>query len=283
MLSNSLREPSKFKINTQFFSPHDLNLFLESLDTISRLTKEKHEKQEQQKVATLKSISRKYNTLSRIGSESSLNSSRTIPSSEEGDDELMMLLEVKKVPKTPDSQRSEAEDGAYFSAPSSNQSSPRNSVMYSKETSRCSSPFFTSDSDESGVFPIGESNSNICASLENTPMRPRSKVITKTRSISKRSRLIGLVRKKEAKKTPTVQLLSHRALGEYETLNIYEEERNKTQKYAECGATQETDDAETSSRFATLHMRKKSRRGFAYSDGSAEECFLGKALRYLTL
>ncbi|XP_065355827.1 uncharacterized protein LOC135950224 [Calliphora vicina] len=272
----TIQEASKFKINTQYFSAHDLALFVESLETITRLTREKEERKEQKKLLKL---NKKFSTLPRISSMSTLDSSSTNSDADEADEE-MLLLENKKVPKSPDSQRSEY-DETYFSAPSSTQSSPRNSVIYQQQLSKnishsTLSIITTSDSEESGVFPIGCSHHDMYEQQTNT-IRPRSKVITKTRSLSTRSRLIGLVMKKDLGKVPSVELISCRALDEYETLEMYEQEQ---QQMLQHDLVQET---EKLARFSTVHMRKKSRQGFACPDGSSEERFLDKALRYLTL
>lgn len=271
----TLLEASKFKINTQYFSPHDLSLFIESLETITRLTREKEERKEQEKMQKLNNISKKFSILPRISSLSTLNSSST---GDETDEELL-LLENKKLPQTPDSPRSE-DDETYFSAPSSAQSSPRNSVFYQQQLSKNSSQstlsiITTSDSEESGIFPIGSSQQDLYDPVTGT-FRPRSKVITKSRSLSTKSRLIGLVRK-EFCKTPAVELISCRALDEYETLEKYELQQ---QQILQQEMVQES---EKLARFSTLHFKKKSRQGFACQDGSSEEKFLDKALRYLTL
>ncbi|XP_075150147.1 disrupted underground network [Haematobia irritans] len=272
-----LPEPSKFKINTQYFSPHDLNLFVESLETIQRLTIYKEERKELEKT---NKASRKFNTLSRIHSESHLDRS----SSDDVEDEPVMHLENKKVPSTPDSQRSQY-DESYFSAPNSAHSSPRNSVIYNSSglhkdaSDSLLSITISTDSEESGVFAIGTSSQDLYDSNP-SPLRPRSKLITKRRSLSTRSRLIGLVLKKECAKTPCVRLISCRPLDEYETLEMYEQEQQQQQLYL---ANELHNENEKISRFSTLHMRKKSRQGFACTDGSSEERFLDKALRYLTL
>lgn len=274
----TLLEASKFKINTQYFSPHDLSLFVESLETITRLTREKEERKEQKKLLKLSNMHKKFSTLPRISSMSTLDSS-TSNSADEIDEEELLLLENKKVPKSPESQRSEY-DESYFSAPNSAQSSPRNSVIYQQQLSKNSSQstlsiITTSDSEESGVFPIGSSHQSLYEQQQTNTIRPRSKVINKSRSLSTRSRLINLVMKKET--VPSVELISCRALDEYETLEMYEQEQ---QQMLQAELVQES---EKLARFSTLHMKKKSRQGFACPDGSSEERFLDKALRYLTL
>ncbi|XP_005186605.1 uncharacterized protein LOC101900394 [Musca domestica] len=274
-----LPEPSKFKINTQYFSPHDLNLFVESLETIRRLTIEKQERKQQKKAAQLAKAARTFNTLSRIHSESCLDRS----SADEIEEEPIMHLENKKVPSTPDSQRSQY-DESYFSAPNSAQSSPRNSVIYNQQLNKDSdgsllSITISTDSEESGVFPIGGSTQDLYEP-QPVPIRPRSKLVNKKRSLSTRSKLIGLVLKKETshkKSQPRVQLISCRPLDEYETLEMYEQEQQQQLNNVLHAETEKL------SRFSTLHMRKKSRQGFACADGSSEERFLDKALRYLTL
>lgn len=273
-----LQEPSKFKINTQFFSEHDLNLFVESLETIQRLTIEKQGRKQQEKAAKLAKVARRFNTLARIHSESHLDRS----SGDEVEDEPILQMENKKVPSTPDSQRSQY-DESYFSAPNSTQSSPRNSVIYNAQLNKDSSGSgsllsitISTDSEESGVFPIGSSSQDLYEPQIST-LRPRSKLITKKRSFSTRSKLIGLVLKKETPKTPCVQLISCRPLDEYETLEMYEQEQQQQLNNVLQAENEKL------SRFSTLHMRKKSRQGFACADGSSEERFLDKALRYLTL
>uniref|UniRef100_A0A1I8PB94 Uncharacterized protein n=1 Tax=Stomoxys calcitrans TaxID=35570 RepID=A0A1I8PB94_STOCA len=281
-----LPEPSKFKINTQFFSPHDLNLFVESLETIQRLTIFKEERKENEKASKLAKSSRRFTTLTRIHSESHLDRS----SPEELEYEPVMHLENKKVPSTPDSQRSQY-DESYFSAPNSVESSPRNSVIYNsaainKDSSdSLLSVTISTDSEESGVFPIGHSSQELYEAHDNSPIRPRSKLITKRRSLSTRSRLIGLVLKKECAKTPCVQLISCRPLDEYETLEMYEQEQQQQHKAQQLLLAHEQQaENEKLSRFSTLHMRKKSRQAFNCGDATTtEERFLDKALRYLTL
>ncbi|EDW02963.1 uncharacterized protein LOC6562722 [Drosophila grimshawi] len=82
------------------------------------------------------------------------------------------------------------------------------------------------------------------------PLRPRSQVISKPKNRTTRSRIISMVLKRDYAKAPSTESLGHKM---------------------HCG------------RHQLNQMSSKARRGIASSQSSVEECFLDKALRFMTL
>jgi len=187
--------PSKtttFTLNAGLFEQRDLNLFIESLETISRLEKERHERRQIRKEKKLQEA-----RMSELEDE---RCSSPTPSADEAADEPILYLEAKcipysvseplnaKVDSTPGlPEYYTCDDEAYGSV----SPSARSSVTY------CSCAGVSSqhsDSQESGL------------SVSPSPprVRPRSVVISQsqTKHRSTRSRIISMVLKKEYSKCP---------------------------------------------------------------------------------
>ncbi|XP_016989807.1 uncharacterized protein LOC108052007 [Drosophila rhopaloa] len=172
-------------LSAAHFGQRDLNLFIESLETITRLEKKRHELWQLRQAQKLQQ--------SRI---QELKDERcSSPSAEEAADEPLLYLEAKCIPyAVSDSLNVESMYLAglpeYYTcvdeAYDSGSLSPRSSVIY------CScggNPSLDSVSDESGVS----------GSVSKPPVRPRSHVI---KHRSTRSRIISMVLKREYAKTP---------------------------------------------------------------------------------
>ncbi|XP_062142731.1 uncharacterized protein LOC133850622 [Drosophila sulfurigaster albostrigata] len=245
-------EPSCFGTTTTTFTldagrfvKRDLHLFMESIETISRIERERHERRQQRRERKVQQA--------RIAELESDRCVSPTPSAEEAVDEPLMYMEAKCIPyaisdalpvdRKTPSEYDICDDEAYGS--SSNQS-PRSSVTYCS-CAGVSSTGLDSDSAESGVY----------AGSPLPPVRPRSQVISKPKNRTTRSRIISMVLKREYAKAPSTD-----ELEKPERCNHLLESTMK-QKYDQ--------------------LTSKSRRGIACGQGSPEECFLDRALRYLTL
>lgn len=233
-----------YTLDAARFGQRDLSLFMESLETIARIERERHERRQSR---------RKQKLLEeRIAELENERSVSPTPSAEEAVDEPIMYMEAKCIPyaiseSLPVAEKSNPEydlcdDEAYGSA---NQS-PRSSVTYCS-CAGVSNTGLDSDSAESGIY--GGSTP--------PPLRPRSQVISKPKARTTRSRIISMVLKREYAKSPSVETLQHSERCEHLLNSTIKHQYDQ--------------------------MSSKSRRGIACSQGSAEERFLDKALRYLTL
>ncbi|XP_016961892.1 uncharacterized protein LOC108032534 [Drosophila biarmipes] len=188
--------PSKtttYTLNAARFQQRDLNLFIESLETISRLEKERHERRQLRKEKKLQQA-----RMTQLEDE---RCSSPTPSADEAADEPILYLEAKCIPyqvseplsppkmdSTPGlPEYYTCDDEAYGSV----SPSARSSVTYCSCAGVASQH---SDSRESGL------------SVSPTPpqLRPRSVVISQSQSKhrSTRSRIISMVLKKEYGKCP---------------------------------------------------------------------------------
>lgn len=237
-----------FTLDAVHFAQQDLNIFIESLETISRLEKERHERRQRQREHKLHQ--------ERIANLEDERCRSPTPSVEEAVDEPIMYLEAKCIPyaishnlnpqKQPVFESPEyytCNDEAYGSATQS----PRSSITYCS----CGGEELHSmayDSTESGVY----------GSPSPPPVRPRSQVITKSKYRSTRSRIINMVLKRDGSKTPISPCHSH----------------EKKDKYVF---------ADEIFRGHYKYFTSRTRQGIAYQMDSPEKSFLNKALRYLTL
>ncbi|TDG46098.1 hypothetical protein AWZ03_007440 [Drosophila navojoa] len=233
-----------YTLDAARFGQRDLSLFIESLETIARIERERHERRQSR---------RKQKLLEERIAE--LEDERCVsptPSAEEAVDEPIMYMEAKCIPYAISESLPVAEkcntdydicdDEAYGSA----NHSPRSSVTYCS-CAGVSNTGLDSDSAESGIY--GGSTP--------PPLRPRSQVISKPKARTTRSRIISMVLKREYAKSPSVETLQHSERCEHLLNSTIKHQYDQ--------------------------MSSKSRRGIACSQGSAEERFLDKALRYLTL
>ncbi|XP_020809487.1 uncharacterized protein LOC110185131 [Drosophila serrata] len=243
-LSLSEISPAKtattFTLDASHFGRCDLNLFIDSLETISKLEKERHERRQRRREQKIQK--------ERMAELEDERCTSPTPSADEAADEPVMYLEAKCIPYAVSSalpvltepgmpEYYTCNDEAYSSA----SQSPRSSVTY------CSCGGISSldsDSAESGVCDISSP----------PPLRPRSQVITKPKQRSTRSRIISMVLKREYAKAPLAEKSKHCDHLLSDTIS---------RQYG--------------------GLTTKSRRGIACLQGSPEERFLDKALRYLTL
>ncbi|KAH8245643.1 hypothetical protein KR032_011258, partial [Drosophila birchii] len=240
---SSAKIATTFTLDASHFRRCDLSLFIDSLETISKLEKDRHERRQRRREQKIQK-----ERMAKLDDE---RCTSPTPSADEAADEPVMYLEAKCIPYAVSSAlpvQTESGMPEYYTcddeAYSSASQSPRSSVTY------CSCGGISSldsDSAESGVCDINSPS----------PLRPRSQVITHQKHRSTRSRIIRMVLKREYAKTPLAdhykkskpcdRLLSDTIKSQYGRL---------TNKY---------------------------RRGIASLQGSSEERFLDKALRYLTL
>lgn len=244
-----------YTLDAARFSKKDLKLFVESMETISRIERERHERRQIRREQKLQEARMALLEEEQQQEEREGRCISPTPSAEEAVDEPNMYMEAKCIPYaisdplpiSPKKGSSEydlcASDEAYSSA---NQS-PRTSVAY------CSCSSQDSDSAESGF----------CAGTP-PPLRPRSQVITKPKNRTTRSRIISMVLKREYAKAPSSDTLETPLSREEHELSK-EHLLNSTIKH----------------QYET--MTSQSRRGIALEQNSPEERFLDKALRYLTL
>ncbi|KAH8409972.1 hypothetical protein KR009_003412 [Drosophila setifemur] len=182
-----------FTLDASHFGQCDLNLFIESLETISRFEKKRYERKLHQE---------------RILELDNERCPSPTPSAEEAVDENVMYLEAKCIPyvvsdvKTIHKNISSARSEYYNCSNGYDNTtaySPLSSVTY------CSCDAISSqdsDSAESGVYGM----------TSPPPLRPRSQVITQPKDRSTRSRLISMVLKQESL---SVEQLKPKDIGEH--------------------------------------------------------------------
>ncbi|XP_017854134.1 uncharacterized protein LOC108607684 [Drosophila busckii] len=199
---------TSYELDAARFSQHDLGLFMESLETIARIERERHERQQQRRERKLQ-----QQRMAELQDERCVSPT---PSVEDAVDEPLMYLEAKCIPyavseSLPIKQQSSnsssptydtCDDEAYGSSAHS----PRSSVTYCS----CTGLESESDSAESGIY--GGSS-----------MRPRSEVLSKPKQRSTRSRIINMVLKREygrapATPPPATSTLKHPYHYQYEHL-----------------------------------------------------------------
>lgn len=176
-------------VNTEDFSPKDLQMFVDSLETIARLEQAKREKKQKGQKAENSSNKRQVTCLD----------SSTCSSIHE--DDLQSF-----------SESSDAEDlydeEDYFGLPVQGQST----ALYSN-LNTCNS--INSDSEDSGVYVIKPKTPDHL--YENLPaLRPRSKMVSYAKNKSLKSRLLALIMKKQYVKPqhPSEDVLSSTTIGE---------------------------------------------------------------------
>lgn len=182
------RMSTTYTLDAASFTKPDLNLFMESLETIARIEQKRHEHRQQRRMQKLHEarIAQLEEEQQQEEEEERRNIS-PIPSAEEAVDEPTIFMEAKWIPHVisgslPISPKKGSSE--YDEAYSSANQSPRNSV------SSCSG--HDSDSGESCF----------CAGTQ-PPLRPRSQVITKPKDRTTHSRIISMVRKLEYAKAPS--------------------------------------------------------------------------------
>ncbi|XP_037820061.1 uncharacterized protein LOC119609379 [Lucilia sericata] len=189
-------------VNTEDFTPRDLQLFMDSLETITRLEKAKYERRQRRKIQSHQEsfeYSKKIITC--------LDSSLVGSSLADEDDKSTYTSESDYI-----------YDETYFGLSSQGTSN----ATYSNLTVD-SLKSFSSDSEESGVFLNNTQDDHLYENID--PIRPRSKVISHPKCKSLKSRLISLIMKKQyvQPETPAVDLLSSTTYGEdSEEAEIYD-------------------------------------------------------------
>ncbi|XP_030555706.1 uncharacterized protein LOC115759030 [Drosophila novamexicana] len=234
-----------YTLDTARFGQHDLGLFMESLETIARIERERHERRQNRRKQRLQEA--------RIAELENERSVSPTPSAEEAVDEPLMYMEAKCIPyaisealPVPEKSAPDydvCDDEAYGSA----HQSPRSSVTYCS-CAGISSTGLDSDSAESGIYGT---------SSPTPSLRPRSQAISKPKQRSTRSRIISMVLKREYAKAPSAETVHHSEDCDHLLNSTIKQQYDR--------------------------LSSKSRRGIACPQGSAEERFLDKALRYLTL
>ncbi|XP_005186606.1 uncharacterized protein LOC101900565 [Musca domestica] len=243
------------EVSTDDFSPRDLQIFVDSLETISRLEQARHERRQRRRKSK-KSPSHNVSNTKRM--VTCLDSSIV----EEGDVGSSFYSNCES---------DYIYDETYGGATSVGQCS---GTLYSNITTNSirsdlppSSP--SSDSEESGVFLDQTSDSHVYENID--PIRPRSKVVSHAKNKSLKSRLIALIMKKQYARpaAPSTEMLSSTTIGEqFEETEIYDRVINEA-----------------------IHQQfvknpKKGKKKYASkskSESQPEEKFLDKAMRFLTL
>ncbi|XP_065358724.1 uncharacterized protein LOC135952638 [Calliphora vicina] len=239
-------------VNTEDFAPRDLQLFVDSMETISRLEQAKHERRERRKI---KSHQESFEYSKKIITCLDSSVVGTIISTDEDDKSTYTTSESDYI-----------YDETYFGMPFQGQSN----ATYSNLTVD-SLKSFSSDSEESGVFLNNTQEDHLYENID--PIRPRSHVISHPKCKSLKSRLISMIMKKQyaQPEAPISDMLSSTTYGEQtEEAEIYD---------------RVLDDA--------IHQQfaknpKKGKRKYRLTKKqsesvTAEEKFLDKAMRFLTL
>lgn len=235
------------EVNSSDFSPRDLQIFVDSLETISRLEQARNERRQRRKVKKTASAKRMVTNLDA-----------SIVGCTEDDDATSLY------------QSSESDyiyDETYFGLSSQGQTS----TTYSNITTDSLRSDATSDSEESGVFLDQTSESHVYENID--PIRPRSKNVSHAKGKSLKSRLIALIMKKQYVRpaAPSVEMLSSTTIGEEtEETEIYDRVVNDVIQHQFV---------KNSKKGKTKYTPSKK----PNQTTNAEEKFLDKAMRFLTL
>lgn len=236
-------------VDTKDFSSRDLQQFVDSMEAITRVEKSKYERRQRCKINKhQKSFEYSKKIITCLDSS-------TAGTSCDEDAKSSFTSESDYI-----------YDETYFGMPYQGQSN----ATYSNVTVG-SLKSFSSESEESGVFLNQTEDDHLYENID--PIRSRSKVIAHPKCKSLKSRLISLIMKNQyvQPEAPVVDLLSSTTYGEdTEESEIYDRVLDDViqQQYAK--------------------NPKKSKRKYCASNNqsesvSAEESFLNKALRLLTL
>lgn len=238
------------EVSTSDFSPRDLQIFVDSLETITRLEQSKHERRQRRKV---KKHQRSFEHSKKI--ITCLDSSLVATSADEDAKSLYT------------SESDYIYDETYFGMPYRGQSPG----LYSNLTIESIKSLY-SESEESGVF-LNHSTSEDHVYENIDPIRPRSRVISHPKCKSLKSRLISLIMKKQyvQPEVPNVELLSSTTYGEDMAENeIYDRVLDDVIKQQFVKNTKKG--------------KKKYWPSKTHSESATvEEKFLDKAMRFLTL
>ncbi|KAM7353724.1 uncharacterized protein ACRADG_005685 [Cochliomyia hominivorax] len=235
-------------VNTDDFSPRDLQQFVDSLEAITRLERAKYERRQRYKI---KKHQESFEYSKKI--ITCLDSSLVGCSSADEDAKSVSTLESDYL-----------YDETYFGLPQSEATYSNLTEEYLKTNS--------SDSEESGVFLNNTQEEHLYENVD--PIRPRSKVISHPKCKSLKSRLISLIMKKQyiQPEAPAADLLSSTTYGEItDESEIYDRVLDDVIKH------QFTKNPKKGKKKYRSAMNKQS------ETVTAEEKFLDKAMRLLTL
>lgn len=235
---------SEAEVNTADFSPRDLQMFVDSLEAIARLEQAKVNGKPKRKV--------KKPTQSPKRRQVTCLDSSTCESIDEDDVNSFSNL----------SWSSSSEyfyEEAYFGLPNQGQSTALYHNLMSMTVPDAS------DSEESGVFVNNTSEGHLYENID--ALKPKSKMISYSKSKSLKSRIISLFLKKQSAKSqkPTTEILSSTTI---------DEQNEADQMYERILAEVVKEERET----------KKSKTNKKKPSGNnSEDNILTKAIRMLTL
>ncbi|XP_036321677.1 uncharacterized protein LOC118735814 [Rhagoletis pomonella] len=288
---------SEFRVNTSHFSQEDLLLFIENLEIIQNLKREKHERRQRRKEqiretrALLHAQFQPPTSVTALGCAPSPTSSliEELQELHFNEETAQTKSETQTVtanhtnqpkPKRPISQRrSSDEDETYFSdastsprsTPNGQSKKPRLLFTTPTQSSKVNSG---SDSEESGVFPLPE----VLTTPPPKPMRYRAKPIFEKPKRSARSRILALILRRELthdKPKESEEQLSGFIKKATSNLNVSKDQSEERdlhevikQKYK---------------RFAGRYIRKKLKNVIEEEVKAKDMEILDKALRYMTL
>lgn len=178
-----------YTLDAACFTKPDLNLFMESLETIARIKRERLERRQQRRMQKIHEARIAQLKEQQLEEEERHNIS-PIPSADEAVDEPIMLMEAKWIPNISDPLTISPKKGCgeYDEAYGSANQSPCTSV------SSCSGQ--DSDSTESCFY-----------SGTPSPLRPRSQVITTPKNRATHSRIISMMIKREYTKALSTETM----------------------------------------------------------------------------
>lgn len=213
-----IQEPSRFRVKTEHFSAHDFALFVDCMETIARLKREKleHQKLEQRKeMKKIKNLNQRLEALMHLNSLAEAGKAQEVKEVDEEDEEddgITMLTENFEYPTY-------EYDETYFSAPSSyaSSSSPCQLDRHKKLLlGPNTTPAASHTSEESGFYPLQK------ISLE------RAK-----RASSQKFSLLNMLKKKKcSKKSSTLEFISIHYLDEDEIWPAYEQQQQQVKQAA---------------------------------------------------
>uniref|UniRef100_A0A1I8MCH8 Uncharacterized protein n=1 Tax=Musca domestica TaxID=7370 RepID=A0A1I8MCH8_MUSDO len=194
---------SESEIDVSQFSSNDLQIFVDSLETIARLERAKHNRK-------LRHKHRRTHKKRQVTClDSSTCSSIHEEDLESGSDEY--------------SSDEDLFDDQYLQLPVQGQST----ALYSNWTVDSS---ITSDSEDSGVFVIERSQIENHVYENIPPLYPLSKTTSNSKSKSLKMRLYSFIKRKHESQKPSAEILSSTKIGELSALNADPKKTNKKSK-----------------------------------------------------
>ncbi|XP_055901822.1 uncharacterized protein LOC129938352 [Eupeodes corollae] len=260
-------------IRTSDFSLSDLSIYVDSMETLSRIERERHERRQRRRNNKLKIKSvvevhpapRTINN-NEDSSEEEQHQTKPCPISKQ---QLRMKLFGSNT-KLSSMMVASSSDENYFSGAS--ESSEGKNDQHQQQQQQQPKTNFMDSNDGIATLPP---DSGTESESGNFKLRPRSFAMTNPKYRSTRARIIGLVLKREYANGGSLDELEQQERRERVLEGLLRDKKNKTKNTKKCESLRLPKDTTISQR--TLLPCK------IQKQPSAEMRFIDKALRYLTL